>query len=84
MHVGASYKVFPDSKTPYLFLKKPTNQQIQSMNYEHSKKRIFFSSVVELDQSVSESNGIKELNYKHNMSFQDWYEFLKSRNEDLV
>lgn len=82
LKAGASNKALPDAKTPYLFLQKPSNQAMQTMAYEHSKKRIFFSTVAELDQAVSEPNTIKDFNYKHSMSFQNWYETLKQRSED--
>lgn len=59
----------PDLQTPYLHLAREDQQRANMLNYEHSKKRIFFSSVDEVDCAVSEANRIKKIINRHNMSF---------------
>ena len=65
-HRANAAKTVPDLKIPYLYLPRPYENTIHALNYEHSKKRIFFSSVEEVDCSVSEANRIKKIIYRHN------------------
>ena len=62
-------KKVPDLQTPYLLLPQASEQLANAQEYDHSKKRIFFSNVDEVDCSVSESNRIKKIIYRHNLSF---------------
>ena len=76
-------KTVPDLQTPYLHLARPNEQTFHALDYEHSKKRIFFSSVEEVDYSVSESNRIKKIRYRHNQTFQDWFTNLNQKTHEL-
>ena len=62
-------KKVPDLQTPYPLLAQASEQLANAQDYDHSKKRIFFSNVDELDCAVSESNRIKKIIYRHNLSF---------------
>ena len=74
----------PDLQAPYLHLVRPDQQTANAMNYDHSKKRIFFSTVEEVDCAVSEANRIKKVINRHNLSFQEWYTGLANKTIELT
>ena len=66
--------MFPDSKNPYLFLKKRGAGADTNINsaprIEHMRRRIIFSTVDEFDSNVSEANRIKKIEHRDNQSFE--------------
>lgn len=69
----------PDAKTPYLFLSKPSSLTIQNDYFERVRQRMFFSTIDEADNSVSEANKIKRIIYKESMTFKEWNNALEQR-----
>ena len=45
---------------------------IQNEYYERVRQRMFFSTVDEADNSVSETNKIKRIMFKESMTFKEW------------
>jgi hypothetical protein len=66
--IGPKGIVFPDSKNPYLYLKKRDgdNNVTSAPRIEHMRRRIIFSTVDEFDSNVSEANRIKKIEYRDN------------------
>eukprot|EP00347_Sterkiella_histriomuscorum_P019239 403342407 len=64
---------YPSSKVPYMFLNLQQTQVHQvSMHRDHQRKRIIFSNMQELDDSIGENNFMKRLQYRNKMNFQQW------------